>query len=128
MLPIPPQLYTRIAVLLVSSAVGTVGPFVLQNRPGLTWAFDKTQGRIVQRVVDRLPNPFDKQDATPGPVKYDDGVIVNGACLTPYDDLSAHGPLLNPNDYCRPHWWTAGPVRSFISAPFRLLDAMRRWR
>lgn len=122
--PIPPQLYTRIAALVVSTVVGTVGPFVLQNRPGLRWVFDRTEGRIVQRVVDRLPNPFDEEETveTPVPDRYDDGVAVPyQACIHPHGQ--PYRPVINPNGYCRPHWWTAGPVRRIVSAPFRLL----RW-
>jgi hypothetical protein len=48
------------------------------------------------------------------------------ACINPH--VTHQGPLLNPNGYCRPHWWTAGPVRAIVSAPFRLFRVFRRCR
>ena len=126
--PIPPQLYTRLAAIVVSTVVGTVGPFVLQNRPGLRWVFDRAEGRIVQRVLDRLPTPLAPPEPveTPSPERYDDGVAVPyQACIHPRAH-EAPAPLVNPNGYCRAHWWTAGPVRAVVSAPFRLFRALRR--
>ena len=102
---------------MVSSVLSTAVPFLLQNRPGLKWVYDKAEHRIVQRVVDELPNPFDEEKETFIPVRYDDGVqVAHEAQLGPR--LTAPRRPVNPNGYCRPHWWGAGPIRRILAFVF----------
>lgn len=121
---IPPQLYVRVVTIIVTSILGAVGPLILQDRPGLKWVFDRTQGRIVQRVVDKVPNPFEAPAEHPVPDRFDDGIKVPyQACINPHS--APVRPVVNPNGYCRRHWWTAGPVRAIVSAPVRFLRSFR---
>jgi hypothetical protein len=125
----PQALAARLAVFVVTTVATTVVPVMLQDRPVLRWTWGKfgpvIQTRVADRVQDRLAPPevdvdieINHRQVPVAPAPYNDGVD----CTTPacFDPCVHHGPVLNPNDYCRRHWWTAGPVRRIISFPFRL--------
>ena len=55
MIPLPPSFYARVATLVVTTALSTAAPFVIQNKPGRQWVYDKVEMRVVNRVVDAIP-------------------------------------------------------------------------
>lgn len=125
----PQALAARLAVFVVTTVATTVVPVMLQDRPVLRWTWGRfgpvVQTRVIDRVQDRLAPPEVDVDIEinhrvhqPVPQPYNDGV----QCTTPacFDPHGHPHPALNPNDFCRRHWWTAGPVRRIISFPFRL--------
>lgn len=127
---IPPTLTARLAIFAVTTVATTVIPVIVQDRPILKWTWGRfgpvIETRIRDRIEDRLaPQPIPKEsEVVVRPVKFDDGVqLTVPACIHPHDHCGhpPRRPLLNPNDYCRYHWWRAGPVRRVVSFPFRLL-------
>ncbi len=125
----PQALAARLAVFVVTTVATTVVPVMLQDRPVLRWTWGKfgpvIETRVADRIQDRLAPPEVDVDIKinhrvhqPVPQPYNDGVpCTTPACFNPH---SHSGPVLNPNDYCRRHWWTAGPVRWVVSLPFRI--------
>lgn len=136
MIPLPPALTSKLVLLGVSTVLGTVVPFALQDRPRLLWVWDKIGPRVVVKVKDQVDDRLRPpkvevptvpvRHVTPAPIRWDDDVVVEGACINPHDQYVEHrqGPL-NPRGLCRQHWWTAGPVRAVVSFPFRLFRGIR---
>lgn len=125
----PQALAARLAVLVVTTVATTVVPVLVQDRPILKWTWNRFGPVIETRVKDRVQDRLDPQVETVpvnhrqpqlDPQPYNDGVqLTVPACVDPHHHY-VHRPVVNPNGYCRRHWWTAGPVRWIVSLPFRL--------
>lgn len=125
----PQALAARLAIFVATTVATTVVPVMLQDRPVLRWTWGKlgpvVETRVAKRINDRLNPPevdvdieINHRQQLPVPRVHDDGVqCTTPACFNPYGHSN---PVLNPNDFCRRHWWTAGPVRRIVSFPFRL--------
>lgn len=121
----------RLALVAVTTLATTVVPVLLQDRPVLKWTWDKIGPRVVTRVTDRLEpapaEPAPKAEPTvivvPAPQPAEpERVNVTLPVYQPYQP-ACH---VNPHDYCRYHWWTAGPVRRVVSFPVRFIRFLFR--
>lgn len=128
---LPPALTARLIMLGVTTLATTVIPVLLEDRPKLKFIFDKIGPRIVSKVQaevdERFLPPAQYQHKQTYPMRFDNGVSVEGACINA-NQAAGDYQVGNPNGYCRQHWWTAGPVRAVTSFPFRVFGALRRWR
>jgi hypothetical protein len=109
---------TRLAALAIAAVGGSLVPLLLVDRPVLRLTWDRLGPRVVNRVTERVTDRIAPNDSTPTVERPASPKDLHEA-PRPRTSQRPARPLVNPSDYCRRHWWTAGPVRRIISWPFR---------